>query len=177
MPPKPVQIYPVTWLLLVIFLLSYIQSLNNTADSIVGEISKLYLSSQNKNTGRRNTSYSKQVMIFGLTVAGYSAKSYRYLRNVFNNCLPSPQTLKKYRNRVDGSPGFSTIALKMVTNKVLEMSSTFRSLGCKLSHNYQILDTATDILNNLGENVLALFDAPHLSKLGIILNQFKNCPK
>ena len=44
--------------------------------------------------------------------------------------------------------------------------ATFRWLGCKLSRSYQDLDTHMDIKNNLGKYVMALFDPPHLAKLG-----------
>lgn len=44
--------------------------------------------------------------------------------------------------------------------------ATFRWLGCKLSRTYEDLDTATDIKNTMGKYVLAVFDPPHLAKLG-----------
>ena len=58
----------------------------------------------------------------------------------------------------------------IVTNIVMDNCpvnyATFKSLGCKLSHSYQDLNTSTDIKNNMGKFVLALFDPPHLAKLG-----------
>jgi hypothetical protein len=58
----------------------------------------------------------------------------------------------------------------IVTNIVMDNCplnyATFRWLGCKLSRSYHDLDTGTDIKNNLGHYVMALFDPPHLSKLG-----------
>lgn len=57
----------------------------------------------------------------------------------------------------------------VITNIVMDNCpvnySTYKMLGCKLSRNYQELNTATDIQNNLGQFVMALFDPPHLSKL------------
>jgi hypothetical protein len=44
--------------------------------------------------------------------------------------------------------------------------ATFRMLGCKLSHSYDDLNTCTDIRNNMGIFFIALFDPPHLAKLG-----------
>ncbi len=41
-----------------------------------------------------------------------------------------------------------------------------RWLGCKLSPTYEDLDTATNIKNTMGKYVLAVFDPPHLTKLG-----------
>jgi len=58
----------------------------------------------------------------------------------------------------------------VVTNIVMDNCpvnyATFRWLGCKLSHSYEELDTCTDVKNNLGMYVMALFDPPHLAKLG-----------
>ena len=57
----------------------------------------------------------------------------------------------------------------IVTNIVMDNCplnyATFRKLGCKLTRNFQELDPSTDIKNNFGKHVLALFDPPHLSKL------------
>ena len=57
----------------------------------------------------------------------------------------------------------------IVTNIVMDNCpvnyATFCKLGCKLSRNFQELETSTDITNNLGKYIMALFDAPHLSKL------------
>ncbi len=47
-------------------------------------------------------------------LAGYSLRAYSYLCNSMKNCLPSIGTLRKYRNRVDGSPDFYLAALHMV---------------------------------------------------------------
>lgn len=57
----------------------------------------------------------------------------------------------------------------VVTNIVMDNCpvnyATFRRLGCKFSRNFQELDTSTDIVNNMGKYVMALFDPPHLCKL------------
>ena len=58
----------------------------------------------------------------------------------------------------------------IVTNLVMDNCpvnyATFRMLGCKLGHSYEALNTCTDITNNMGHFVMALFDPPHLAKLG-----------
>jgi hypothetical protein len=120
----------VTWVLVSLFLLSAIQK--TATESLVGEMSQLFADSQ-RNGHRRNKPYSKRIMIFCMTLAGYSAKAYRYLRSSVNYCIPSPETLKNYRNRVDGSPGFSSAALKMVKSKVIEVAETSRKLFLSLS--------------------------------------------
>ena len=45
--------------------------------------------------------------------------------------------------------------------------ATFRKLGCNLSRKFCDLNSATDMKNISGKYVMALFDQPHLSKLGI----------
>lgn len=82
---------------------------------------------------RRNKPYSRPLMIFCLTIAGYSARAYKCLRETAKNCLPSTETLRKYRKRVDGSPGFSVPALKMIQRKVEEMKTNSKNLFLSLS--------------------------------------------
>jgi hypothetical protein len=64
----------------------------------------------------------------------------------------------------------------IVTNIVMDNCpvnyATFRSLGCNLSRSVENLNSSTDIKNNLGKYVMALFDPPHLSKLGMFFNVF-----
>ncbi len=107
------------WVLTTLFLLSmlYGTSSDNVICEVVGLLNagSLWKSKQNKPD-------SKKLMIFCLTLAGYSWKAYSYFRNTVKNCLPCRETLRKYRNKADGSPGFSLPALKMVRNKVIKMA-------------------------------------------------------
>jgi hypothetical protein len=118
------------WVLTSIFLLSVLQK--NYSDNVIGEISHLLVAS-NLSNNRRNKPFSKRVMIFCLTLAGYSSKAYRYLRTVVNNCVPSQETLRKYRNKVDGSPGFSVAAFRMIERKVCEINIKSKNLFLSLS--------------------------------------------
>lgn len=119
------------WILVLLLLLFTIQ--NNCNGNIVSQIFQLYLRQAFVNT-KRNKPYPREIMIFCLTIAGYSARAYKFLRDAAKNCLPSERTLRRYRRRVDGSPGFSSSALKMIENKVQEMASAshrlFLSLSC-----------------------------------------------
>ena len=58
----------------------------------------------------------------------------------------------------------------VVTNIVMDNCpvnyATFRRLGCYLTRKYHEINTATDMKNIAGKYVYALFDPPHLSKLG-----------
>ena len=68
-----------------------------------------------------------------MTLAGYSKKAYCYVRNTFDKCIPSTRTLQTYRNRVDGSPGFSTKDMIMIENKVSQISKRSKRLFISLS--------------------------------------------
>ena len=52
---------------------------------------------------------------------------------VCTKCLPSVQTLRNYRKRVDGSPGFSTTAMNMIKQKVTEMHNESKQLFLSVS--------------------------------------------
>lgn len=118
------------WILLSLFLLSCLQK--TYSDNVISEISQ-HIVETSLHGNKRNKPFSKRLMIFCLTLAGYSTKAYSYLRTVVNNSIPSRETLRKYRNRVDGSPGFSSAALKMVRRKVAEMESKSKKIFLSLS--------------------------------------------
>ena len=72
-------------------------------------------------------------MIFCMTLAGYSARAYSFLRDVANKCLPSQKTLRNYQKRVDGSHGFSAAALQKIKRKVAELEEKSRQLFVSIS--------------------------------------------
>jgi len=117
------------WVLVNILLIFVIK---RHSENVAGEISHLFLESTLKGK-RRTRPYSKQIMIFCLTLAGYSTKAYEFLRGVVNKCLPSTGTLRTYRRRVDGSPGFSVAALNMMKRKANEMKDLSKNLYVSLS--------------------------------------------
>lgn len=53
-------------------------------------------------------SYSPELRTFALTLHFYSPQAYRYVRKVFNTCLPHPRTISKWYSSVEGEPGFTT---------------------------------------------------------------------
>ena len=128
-------IHAETWFLLVLFLLFYIFKGKQEVidDSVVTEIFQLHSDNTSKGTHRRGTPFSRKIMIFCTTLARYSQKAYGYVFDTFDNCLPSSRTLQKYRNRVDGSPGFSTRAIQMIVNKVSQLSKRSKRLFISLS--------------------------------------------
>ena len=131
---QPKVFNPVTWLLVVIFLINFISEKQQvTNNSILDEIIYLYLKVKKKEQKRNCQPFSKQMMMFCMTLAGYSKKAYISLRKTFEKLLPSASTLTRYRNRIDGSPGFSTPALNMIKSKVEEKRNEGKQLYLSLS--------------------------------------------
>ena len=64
------------WILVLLLSLQMLQ--NNSANSVVAEIFQLYLH-QACVTKKRNKPYSRTIMIFCMTMAGYSTRAYRFL--------------------------------------------------------------------------------------------------
>jgi len=55
-------------------------------------------------------SYSPELRTFALTLHFYSPHAYRYVRKVFNTCLPHPRTIERWYSSIDGRPGFTDAA-------------------------------------------------------------------
>lgn len=54
---------------------------------------------------------------FCLTLLFLSPKAYSYVRSKFETCLPHPKTLSKWYSNIDGSPGLTEDAFKMLKVK------------------------------------------------------------
>jgi len=125
---KYVKTPPAAWILVTLMLLAYVQQ---KRDNIICDISDLTLDA---NKGKkRNKPYPRRIMIFCLTLAGYSVKAYKFLQGAALNCLPTIRTLRTYRKRVDSSPGFSTSAFNMIQRKVKEMADQGKKLFISIS--------------------------------------------
>ena len=101
--------------------------------NIFGEMCELFLDGTVRGNNNRNKAYSRKMMIFCMTLVGYSTKAYSFLRESAKKCLPSVRTLRRYRKRVDGSPGFSTTAMNMIKQKVTEMHNESKQLFLSVS--------------------------------------------
>ncbi|CAD6208873.1 GSCOCG00010695001-RA-CDS, partial [Cotesia congregata] len=62
------------------------------------------------------------VRSFALSLHFYSPKAYRYVREKFNNKLPSVSTIKSWYRVVDGSPGFTDESFKAIELRCKEKS-------------------------------------------------------
>ncbi|XP_026667506.1 uncharacterized protein LOC113464040 [Ceratina calcarata] len=78
-----------------------------TEESVVKEIQ----------TGKVNGQYPPGLRAFALTVNFYSPKAYNYIRQVFQNKLPSPSTIRAWYSTTDGSPGFTKEAIDILKRK------------------------------------------------------------
>lgn len=77
--------------------------------------------------GHVNT-YSPELRSFALTLHFYSPHAYRYVRKMFDTCLPHPRTISRWFQTIDGTPGFTTEALNALKMRV----DSGRNLVCSL---------------------------------------------
>ena len=61
-----------------------------------------------------------EVRVFASTLQFYSSKAYEYVRKIFKNVLPHSSTMRKWFSNIDGSPGFSKVALELLQQKATE---------------------------------------------------------
>lgn len=85
--------------------------------------------------GLHKLKYPKAVRQFALTIVHYSPKTYRYIREKFNRCLPHPSTLKKYyvNSGANGEPGISTEAVHNLSSLVKEFQQAGKEFFCSIS--------------------------------------------
>lgn len=69
---------------------------------------------------------------FALTLHFYSNKAYNYVREKFINSLPSPRTISKWFQSIEGSPGFCKEALSALAVKNKEAITKNRTVVCNL---------------------------------------------
>lgn len=67
---------------------------------------------------KKGNNYDEDIMKFAVTLHGYSAKSYDFVRDTFQKALPHEITIRRYLNKVDASPGFTKSSLQLIDNKV-----------------------------------------------------------
>ena len=79
--------------------------------------------------------YSEEIRKFAITLFSYSKRSYEYVRETMGKCLPAISTIRKWLDKVDGSPGFNNHALA----KLREIVEQKKMLSQKLYVSY-ILD-------------------------------------
>ena len=79
---------------------------NANLTSVIAELEKQKLH-LNKQQGKTlPVLYSPQLRSFALTLHFYSPHAYKYVRKMFDTCLPHPRTIEKWYSSFDGTPGF-----------------------------------------------------------------------
>jgi hypothetical protein len=76
--------------------------------------------------------FPPELRIFALTLHFYSTSAYNYVRKSFNNCLPHPNTIRKWYSSIDGSPGYTSESLNAIKMKVEELKNEQKNLICAL---------------------------------------------
>ena len=71
-----------------------------------------------KNRSRPFVKYPPGARKFALTLHFYSPSAYKYVRKMFNTCLPHPHTLFEWYRSVNAEPGFCTETLNRLEEKV-----------------------------------------------------------
>ena len=59
--------------------------------------------------------YSDNIKKFAVTLFSYSKKAYEYVRDSLNGILPSISSIRRWLNKIDGSPGFNEQALNQLS--------------------------------------------------------------
>lgn len=75
---------------------------------------------QKINNGKNQLKFDDTIRIFALSLHLKSASAYRYVRKTFGKALPSESTLRRWCSKMDCSPGFNSMALKLLHIKVEE---------------------------------------------------------
>ena len=92
------------------------------ADAIPQSVLKSYANKLRKvenNNISGERAYCDEVKQFSITLFSYSKKSYEYVRETMGNCLPSTSTIRRWLEKVDGSPGFNKHAFAQL-KKIVE---------------------------------------------------------
>lgn len=84
--------------------------------------------------GRDEKSYSEEVRAFCLTLHYYHPRAYNYVREKFNNNLPSVSTIRSWYSSINASPGITTEALESLKKKVEEAREKGKSFNCCLMY-------------------------------------------
>ena len=74
--------------------------------------------------------YSPELRSFALTLSFYSLHAYRYVRKMFDTCLPHPRTIQKWYQSVDGNPGFTEPAFSILKLRSEVATKTSKPLLC-----------------------------------------------
>ena len=101
------------------------QSAGGVSDLLKRQIAK-------KTNNPLPVSYSSELRSFALTLHFYSPHAYRYVRKMFDTCLPHPRTIERWYQSIDGSPGFTAEAFTALRARAAVSADKGRKLACAL---------------------------------------------
>lgn len=74
------------------------------------------LNSLTKNTLKKE--YNQELRSFSMCLAFYSTRAYKFVRSELNDILPHISTIRRWHQKVDGSPGFTLSAIPIIKQKI-----------------------------------------------------------
>lgn len=82
--------------------------------------------------GKVNNQWSPALRSFALTLHFYSPRAYAYVRQSYDNKLPSESTIRKWYQTTEGSPGVTEESLNALKIKVQEAKTVGKKIVCSL---------------------------------------------
>lgn len=110
---------------------SALDYLQKTFSEIPQALIKRMLGSVGSNTVPR-TKYPPELRKFAITLHFFNCKAYDYVRETFNLALPHPSVIRKWCNVVECNPGFSTVCLNALKDRVLDAEKKNQKVICSL---------------------------------------------
>ena len=101
---------------------------SNFVDAYAHKIRVTEVQGKKKNI-QPGRAYCDEIRKFCLTLFSYSKKSYNYVRDTFDKCLPSERTIRGWLTKVDGSPGFSHQSMSYLKSMVEEKKRSGQKVG------------------------------------------------
>ena len=101
---------------------THLDQYNEHSEDLVNKLSK----------GKVNGKYSTEVRSFALTLHFYSNRAYEYVRNIYQDKLPSVRTLRKWYQSIDGKPGCTSEALAALKIRSSLASQQGKKIICNL---------------------------------------------
>lgn len=78
--------------------------------------------------GKPDRKYSEKVRQFCMGIDYCSPAAYRYVRKVFHNHLPAPDTIRRWYKSINGGPGITTESLDILKQKAEELAKDGKEL-------------------------------------------------
>ena len=109
---------------------SCLEVLESTYSCVSFAMMKCFVEHRGKILTRK--AYPPELRAFALTLQFYSTKAYNCVQNQFKLALPSPSSIRRWYQCVDGLPGFTTEALSPLKARADDAKSRNEQLLCAL---------------------------------------------